>query len=152
MNLGHLLIPELSTGAQWVKCAVGISLGYRLYLLELRASWEEGPAMFILLRCPVDPHLCLHQTGVWPSLWQPSHPAALQRRGRFTVNEASLDGFACTSSIYLMEMERNAMEIPFYFPLLQLFQGALALFLAVRLKLTGCLDLQILVAEGCGVR
>lgn len=51
-----------------------------------------------------------------------------------------------------MEMERNAMEIPFYFPLLQLFQGALVLFLVVCLKLTGYLDLQILVAEGCGVR
>lgn len=68
------------------------------------------------------------------------------------MNEASLDGLPCTSSIYLMEMERNAMEIPFYFPLLQLFQGALVLFLVVCLKLTGYLDLQILVAEGCGVR
>ena len=126
MNLGHLLIPELITGAQWVRCAVWISLGYILYLLELRASWDAGPAMFTLLHCPVDPHLCLHQTGVCPSLWWPQPSCSSGTMGRFTVNEASLYGFACTLSIYLMEMEWNAMEIPFYFPLLQLFQRCIS--------------------------
>ena len=137
MNSGHLLIPELITGAQWVRCAVWISLGYTLYLLELRASCDAGPAMFTLLYCPVDPHLCLHQTGFCPSLWWPQPSCSSGTMGRFTVNEASLYGFACTFSSYLMEMEWNAMEIPFYFALLQLFQRWFALFLVVCLKLTG---------------